>query len=113
MSVQELNTQYQMNLTEVDAVKILKTEELPSLSVTFFQALSTQLREKLVNQLPAQIQMDYNENLAFYNLLVQNAFKAKKEIKVVDNTVRNVASARTNNTNWNRTPGTPRIYTAT
>jgi hypothetical protein len=41
--VQELNKQYQMHLAEVDATNMLETAHLPSLSTTFFQALSTQL----------------------------------------------------------------------
>jgi hypothetical protein len=113
ISVQELNKQYQMHLAEVDATNMLETAHLPSLSRTFFQALSTQLREKLVEHLPAAMHLDYNENLAFYNVFMQQAFKAEKEIKGVYNMVRNVATARTNTANWNRNPGAPRTFMAT
>jgi hypothetical protein len=71
ISVQELNKQYQMHLAKVDAMNQTETDHLPSLLTTFFQALSTQLREKLVEHLPAQLHSDYNMNLAFYNVFMQ------------------------------------------
>jgi hypothetical protein len=55
ISVQELNKQYQIYLAEVNTANQTETAHLSSLLTTFFQAVSTQLREKVVEHLPAEM----------------------------------------------------------
>jgi hypothetical protein len=41
-----------------------------------------------VEHLPAAMHLDYNKNFAFYNVFMQQAFKAEKEIKGVYNMIK-------------------------
>jgi hypothetical protein len=78
LSIQELNQSYQNQLAEVSGRNHNAGMDLSNLVTTVYQAMTAQLKEKLVNFIPATEPVDFQENMAMFDAFIterQNAAK--------------------------------------
>lgn len=111
LSIQELNQSYQNQLAEVSGRDHNAGMDLPNLATTAYQAMTAQLKEKLVNFIPATEPANFQENMAMFDAFITEAKRAEKELRTIINIARSAASSRSPST-YNRGPRGPRTFLA-
>jgi hypothetical protein len=101
-SINELGQDFQFVLQEVKHDTAI--DELPNLEAAFYQAISEELQNKLVNQLSANPPVSINQNIARFNIFLAQALEEEKGLKTIMQ-VAERAAARHNRSNY--TPRTP------
>jgi hypothetical protein len=111
LSVQELSQSFQNQLAECNGRDASAGLGLPNLATTAYQAMTTQLKDKLVDYIPDVEPVDFQENMAMFDAFMTEAKRAEKELRTIINIARSAASARSPNT-YNRGPRGPRTFLA-
>ena len=91
LSVQELFTQYQTHLAELDTEIPDAGRELPCLTTLFYNALSRRLKQKLEENVPLTPPTSYANNLNRLITFVSEAKKAEAELQTIAAVAANVA----------------------
>ena len=82
-SMNQLAQEYQFLISEIKPTT--QPQEIPELESVFVQAVSEDLRKKLVRHLHATASTTIDENLQRFNTLVQRAVEAEDELKTLTN----------------------------
>jgi hypothetical protein len=90
ITVEQLNQQFQGLIQEIDGTN--PPNDCPHLSHTFYQALTKNLQERSVRDLPAANPNNFNHNLAQLNKFVIEVIRHEKELKSFVNIARRAAA---------------------
>jgi hypothetical protein len=71
--------------------------------------MTSQLKEKLVDYIPEVEPLNFQENMAMFDIFMTEAKRAEKELRTIINIARSAASSRSTNT-YNRGPNGPRTF---
>jgi hypothetical protein len=101
-SINELGQEFQFVLQEVK--HDTSNDELPNLEAAFYQAVSEELQNKLVNHLNANPPISINQNIARFNIFIAQALEEEKGLKTIMQVAERAAARHTRSSYVPRAP---------